>query len=218
VTLFLKQYLEKKIFSEIQKEIDNREKLKDGHVNKLSKIFGKRFDKALKTLSEKGVKKYIFFPSTRTVWIVIGRERDYHVIPEVDYCTCDDFYFRVINHEVSLCYHLVSQKLSIILDEFEVINENDEIFESLMREWREVKIEERTLPSVEIENIRIVSKAILSIENNLNIKELLTKVKAEGFDVLTNRHLAVMLSRDPKKRFKCKNGIWSIKKGFIENK
>jgi hypothetical protein len=106
----------------------------------------------------------------------------------------------------------------MILDEFEVINENDEIFESLMKEWREVKIEERTLPSVEIENIRVISKAILSIENNLNIKELLTMVMAEGFDVLTNRHLAVILSRDPNKRFKCENGIWSIKKGFIDSK
>jgi predicted nucleic acid-binding Zn finger protein len=210
--------MEKKIFSEIQKEIDNRDNLKDEHVNKLSKIFGKRLYNALKTLREKGVKKYVFFPSTRTVWIVVGRERDYQVIPEVDFCTCDDFYFRVINHEVSLCYHLVAQKLSIILEEYEVINENDELFENLMKEWREVKIEERTLPSVEIENIRAISIAILSVESNLNIKELLGKVKSEGFDVLTNRHLAVMLSRDQKKRFKCENGIWSIKKGFIENK
>jgi predicted nucleic acid-binding Zn finger protein len=211
----LKHNLEKKIFSEIKKEIDNSSKLEDEYVNKLSKTFGKRFVKALKTVREKGVKKYIFFPSTRTVWIVIGRERDYQVIPEVDFCTCDDFYFRVINQEISLCYHLVAQKLSIIMDEYEEINENDEIFESLMKEWREVKIVVTSLPSVEKENIRITSKAILSMEDNLNIKELLGKVKAEGFDVLSNHHLAVILSSDPKKRFECKNGSWIIKKGFI---
>ena len=75
-------------------------KLSGKNLNELHNIFGQRFTKALDTLRNNRVKKYNFKPGSKTVWVVIGRERDYLVIPEADFCTCDDFYFRVLDRKV----------------------------------------------------------------------------------------------------------------------
>jgi predicted nucleic acid-binding Zn finger protein len=105
-------------------------------LDNLHKVFGKRFINALETLRENRVKKYIFKPSRRVVWIVVGKKRDYLLMPEAQFCSCDDFYFRVLDKEIHLCYHLIAQKIAEILKWFEKFEENDEIFESLMNEWR----------------------------------------------------------------------------------
>ena len=102
----------------------------------LCEIFGQRFTRAFEALKENRVKKYTFKPSGRTVWIVVGRERDYLIMPEAEFCTCDDFYFRVLDRKVHLCYHLIAQKLAKNLDWFDSVEEHDDLFESLMNEWK----------------------------------------------------------------------------------
>lgn len=111
-------------------------KLSGKNLTELYDLFGQRFTKALEALKENRVKKYVFKPSNRTVWIVVGRERDYLIMPEAEFCTCDDFYFRVLDKKVHLCYHLIAQKIARNLGWFEVIEENDEIHKSLMNEWK----------------------------------------------------------------------------------
>lgn len=105
----------------------------------LSVLFGKRFDSAWKAINEGRVKKYVFSPSHRIVWIVVGKERDYQILPEVNYCTCDDFYFRVIDGLTHLCYHLIAQKVAEALDFYENIKGEDDLYGLLMGEWREFK-------------------------------------------------------------------------------
>lgn len=105
-------------------------------MTKLYETFGQRFTRAFEALKENRVKKYVFKPSGRTVWIVVGRERDYLIMPEVEFCTCDDFYFRVLDRKVHLCYHLIAQKLAKNLDWYELVEEHDELYDSLMIEWR----------------------------------------------------------------------------------
>ena len=56
------------------------------------------------------VKKYIFKPSGRVVWIVVGKRRDYIVMPSADFCSCEDFYFQF--NKGHLCYHIIAQKLA----------------------------------------------------------------------------------------------------------
>lgn len=102
----------------------------------LCDIFGQRFTRAFDALKENRVKKYTFKPSGRTVWIVVGRERDYLIMPEAEFCTCDDFYFRVLDRQVHLCYHLIAQKLAKNLDWYDSLEEHDDLFDSLMNEWR----------------------------------------------------------------------------------
>ncbi len=111
-------------------------KLSGDNLTDLYELFGQRFTKALNALKESRVKKYIFKPSIRTVWIVIGRERDYLIMPEAEFCTCDDFYFRVLDRKVHMCYHLLTQKIAQNLGWFEVIEADDESYEMLMNEWK----------------------------------------------------------------------------------
>ena len=111
-------------------------KLSGDNLTDLYELFGQRFTKALDALKESRVKKYIFKPSGRIVWIVIGRERDYLIMPEAEFCTCDDFYFRVLDKKVHMCYHPLTQKIAQNLGWFEVIEENDDTFNMLMKEWK----------------------------------------------------------------------------------
>jgi predicted nucleic acid-binding Zn finger protein len=111
-------------------------KLSGKNLTELYELFSQRFTKALDALKENRVKKYIFKPSGRTVWIVIGRERDYLIMPEAEFCTCDDFYFRVLDRKIHLCYHLISQKIARNLGWYETIEENDELYDTLMNEWK----------------------------------------------------------------------------------
>lgn len=108
------------------------------HLAQLSEGFGSRFTKAWETLKDDRVKKYVFKPSGRIVWIVVGKERDYLVMPAADFCMCDDFYFRVMDREVHLCYHLIAQKLAEALDWYDLIEEEDALYDSLMAEWKRV--------------------------------------------------------------------------------
>jgi predicted nucleic acid-binding Zn finger protein len=111
-------------------------KLSGNNLTDLYELFGPRFSKSLDALKEGRVKKYIFRPSGRTVWIVVGRERDYLIMPEAEFCTCDDFYFRVLDKKVHMCYHILTQKIAVNLGWFDLIEEDDECFDMLMNEWK----------------------------------------------------------------------------------
>ena len=111
-------------------------KLSGKNLTELYELFSQRFTKALDALKENRVKKYVFKPSIRTVWIVIGKERDYLIMAEAEFCMCDDFYFRVLDKKIHLCYHLIAQKIARNLRWYETIEENDELYETLMNEWK----------------------------------------------------------------------------------
>ena len=111
-------------------------KLSGKSLTDLYELFGQRFTKALNALKENRVKKYVFKPSGRKVWIVIGRERDYLIMPEAEFCTCDDFYFRVLDRKIHLCYHLIAQKIARNLGWYEMLEETDELYKTLMTEWK----------------------------------------------------------------------------------
>lgn len=111
-------------------------KLSGKDLTELYDLFSQRFTKALEALEENRVKKYVFKPSGRTVWIVVGRERDYLIMAEAEFCMCDDFYFRVLDKKIHLCYHLIAQKIARNLGWYETIKEEDRLYESLMNEWK----------------------------------------------------------------------------------
>jgi predicted nucleic acid-binding Zn finger protein len=120
----------------ICREAKAASKLSGKNLTELYELFGQRFTKALDALEENRVKKYVFKPSGRIVWIVIGRERDYLIMPEAEFCMCDDFYFRVLDRKIHLCYHLIAQKIARNLGWFETIEESDELYDTLMNEWK----------------------------------------------------------------------------------
>ena len=118
------------------KEAKVDDKLTGKSLTKLYEVFGQRFTRAFEALKENRVKKYVFRPSGKIIWIVVGKERDYLIIPQAEFCPCDDFYFRVMDRQVHLCYHLIAQKIANSLGWYETIEERDELYESLMTEWK----------------------------------------------------------------------------------
>ncbi len=128
------------ILNSICKQAKTDDKLTGKNLTRLYEIFGQRFTKAFETLKENRVKKYVFKPSGRTVWIVVGKERDYLIMAQAEFCMCDDFYFRVLDREVHLCYHLIAQKIANALTWYESIEEHDELYDTLMNEWKKATV------------------------------------------------------------------------------
>ena len=91
----------------------------------LTTVFQKRFPQALGLVEGGRVRKYQFSPSGRTVWVVTGRGRDYQVLPDSLFCTCDDYYFRVMEHKKQLCYHIIAQQLSEAMGRYNLIGLTD---------------------------------------------------------------------------------------------
>ena len=129
-----------KVLEKVCEEAKTKGELTSNHLTQLSEAFGSQFTKAWDTIKEKRVKKYVFKPSGRIVWIVVGKERDYLIMPEAEFCMCDDFYFRVLDRKVHLCYHLIAQKLAKNLNWYENIEEHDELYDSLMDEWKKATV------------------------------------------------------------------------------
>jgi len=129
---------ENKVLAEVLEKARKEGKITGEDIAKLYSLFGKRFLRAWEALRERKVKKYIFNPSRRVVWVVVGKERDYLILPAAEFCTCDDFYFRVMDQEVHMCYHLIAQKIAEALNWFDQIEESDELYETLMKEWARI--------------------------------------------------------------------------------
>lgn len=81
------------------------------------------------------VRLHIFKPSGRRRWIVVGKHGEYLVLPEASYCSCPDFFFRVMSGEKPTCYHLVAVKLAIERNQFKIVEMDDAEHDQLMECW-----------------------------------------------------------------------------------
>ena len=109
---------------------------------RLRNTFGDRFDKAWKLVTENRVKKYIFKPSGRSLWVAIGNNAEYLIYSHAGYCSCSDFYFRVLDNEQAYCYHLLAQKLAEALNHFDLVEEDDEAYDQLLEIWKTYGVED----------------------------------------------------------------------------
>lgn len=201
---------EKKVFQEIYRKVTKTKNITEKQKKRMMKTFGTRFEKAYQTVLDRKVKKYIFKPSEKQVWIVIGKGNIYQILPSVNFCSCNDFYFRVIGQEIFLCKHLIAQKLADALEKYVVIVKNEKEFESLMMKLRESPRIKRILSIEELENIRKIISEILSKEKQISITQIRNKLKKVNSTTLTTRHLTAILVADKKKRFHCLKGLWSL--------
>jgi predicted nucleic acid-binding Zn finger protein len=109
-------------------------------LEELAAKYEERFWRALKIVAEHRVKQYVFEPSRRTMWIVVGKEKDYLVLSDF-YCSCKDFYLNaVIRQKNQLCYHLLAKIIGKSLNLYERFNVPDSQFPELMSEWRLIKL------------------------------------------------------------------------------
>jgi len=127
---------ERQLVESVAQESRSSGELKRDQWDRLRSTFGERFDRAWRMVSERRIKRYVFHPSGRIVWIAVGRDGEYQILPRSGYCDCEDFYFRIVNEGSGVCYHLIAQRLAEALNSYEQVNEEDEFFEPLMDEWR----------------------------------------------------------------------------------
>ena len=82
-------------------------------------------------ISEKRIKLHVFSPSNRKIWTVVGKEKEYWLDPDLDFCSCESYYFNKSAGKKD-CYHLESIRLSKEKDQFEIIDFDDEEFEDFI--------------------------------------------------------------------------------------
>jgi predicted nucleic acid-binding Zn finger protein len=117
------------------KEVQRHHKLSGSVLVMLNRLCGERFWKALQAVANDLVKKYVFGPSGRAVWIVVGKTREYPVLSEI-YCDCEDFYINVIvKRRADVCYHILAKILAEALGVFSEVTVDDMSYDTLRAEW-----------------------------------------------------------------------------------
>lgn len=110
-------------------EIDGRTRAK------LLAYFAGRFENALSLVENGKVRKYAFSPSGRVIWTVTGRKAEYQVIPDSNFCSCDDYYFRVVDQRRQLCYHIIAQRLADVLERYKLEKLLDSAYSRITEKW-----------------------------------------------------------------------------------
>jgi len=124
------------LIAQICKEIEAKHSLGKDSSRKLADSFGKRFQKAFELIKRGSVKRYAFRPSGRVIWEVRGKGSTYQVLPHTNFCSCDDYYFRVMNSKKQLCYHILAQRIASALGKFEKEECSDRDYGKVTRKWR----------------------------------------------------------------------------------
>ena len=87
---------------------------------------GAKLAKAIDSVLAGGVKEIRFVPSGRKVITVVGRLGDEFIDPEKPYCSCSNFYFRVLGGREETCYNLLSYKISAKVGKVDVLEFSDD--------------------------------------------------------------------------------------------
>ena len=116
--------------------------LSESQRDVLETTFQKRFQQALGLAEGEKVRKYQFSPSGRILWVVTGRGREYQVLPDSMFCTCDDYYFRVMDNKKQLCYHIIAQRLSEAMGKYTVTEMIDSRYPEITSKFTAISVRE----------------------------------------------------------------------------
>lgn len=97
------------------------------------KQFGKKYDRALEAVNGRYVKRHVFYPSGREIWTVVGYDGDQIVNESQPYCSCRDFYFKVLEGREVNCYHILALKIAKRVELYDEVKLNDIEYPSLLR-------------------------------------------------------------------------------------
>jgi predicted nucleic acid-binding Zn finger protein len=128
--------LENELMGEAVAELKSAGKLSERLKNSLQKSFGERYTNGWKLATSRKVRRYEFKPSGRVVWAVQGRKGEYQVMPDIPFCYCDDYYFRVMDKKRGLCYHIIAQRLAEALNQYVKISKRDGQYSTITYRWR----------------------------------------------------------------------------------
>jgi predicted nucleic acid-binding Zn finger protein len=127
---------ENRLMDEAVAELKARKGLSVQMKDSLTKLFGERFLNGWELASSRKVRRYEFRPSGRIVWAVQGRKGEYQVMPDIPFCYCDDYYFRVMDRKRGLCYHIIAQRVAEALDQCVTISKRDSQYSGITSRWR----------------------------------------------------------------------------------
>jgi predicted nucleic acid-binding Zn finger protein len=128
--------LENELMVEAVAELKSAGKLSDRLKEGLLKAFGERYTNGWQLANSRKVRRYEFKPSGRVVWAVQGRKGQYQVMPDIPFCYCDDYYFRVMDKKRGLCYHIIAQRIAEALNQFTKISKRDAQYSTVAYRWR----------------------------------------------------------------------------------
>lgn len=117
-------------------ELESHGELSSGLRDQLKELLGERFANGWELAATGKVRKYVFAPSGRAVWVVQGRKSEYQVMPDIPFCYCDDYYFRVMDRKRGLCYHIIAQRIASSLRRFDQIPARDTQYSVVTSRWR----------------------------------------------------------------------------------
>jgi len=133
----MKQYeLENQLMNEAFRELKSNRRLSESLSAEVDKVFGDRFRNGWQLAKSGKVRRYQFRPSERLVWVVEGRKGEYQVMPDIPFCYCDDYYFRVMDRKRGLCYHIIAQRISEALGQYRRTLKKDSQYSAVTSRWR----------------------------------------------------------------------------------
>lgn len=121
------------ILKTISEEISVTQSMSLSHYVILKEVFKSKFVKALQSVLENRVKRYYFGEKIGPIYIVVGEEKDYLVIPEGDYCSCK-LMNRVSPQEP--CYHLIAYWIARALGLIDEVRTETSFYEVFMNEFK----------------------------------------------------------------------------------
>jgi predicted nucleic acid-binding Zn finger protein len=127
---------ENELMGEAVTELKSAGTLSEHLKDALLAAFGERFTNGWEIANSRKVRRYEFRPSGRVVWAVQGRKGEYQVMPDIPFCYCDDYYFRVMDKKRGLCYHIIAQRVAEALNQFSKISKKDAQYSTITHRWR----------------------------------------------------------------------------------
>jgi predicted nucleic acid-binding Zn finger protein len=117
------------------KKIKNKTIIDKELIEYLDLIYPAKSAIILKVLKQ-GISKYIYKPSNREIWSVLGEEGEHIIVPYL-FCSCRDFYKNVvINQKRNFCKHLLAQIISKVIKSYQETELEDEEFDELLADLK----------------------------------------------------------------------------------
>jgi len=114
----------KELLFSIYELVKTKGKIDNEFIEFLENLFPNRSERILEVVN-RGITKYIYKPSNRIVWSVMGHEEEHLIYPKL-YCSCKSFYKEVvINGSKEFCKHIIAQVISEALNKFHEVELED---------------------------------------------------------------------------------------------
>jgi len=127
--------MSKDLLFQVFKEAKDKQIIDEKFITFLNDIYPNKSTSVIEVL-KRGIIKYIYKPSNRTVWTAQGENQEHLIYPKL-YCSCQDFYKNVvIKKKRKFCKHILAQVISEALNQFKIVSLDDNKFKELISELK----------------------------------------------------------------------------------